>query len=212
MTILFADLRGFSGIAETLKDDPQQLTAIINRVLTLLSQAVLDHGGTIDKYIGDCIMAFWGAPLATPAHAEDALAAAISMLERMQIISTGTLFPAGKKPMLEIGIGIASGRVVVGNMGSAMRFDYTVIGDTVNLAARLQEATRRRCGQLEYPLLMTAATAERIIYGEDTRGLKQRCRQFGSIQVKGRKDAVEIWGLAPAGNSQKDRVENDQRQ
>jgi len=146
ISILFCDVRGFTTIAEQLKDDPQQLTMLINRLLTPLSDIVLSHGGTIDKYIGDCLMAFWNAPLDDPAHAIHAVSAALDMLDSMQALNDQLKAEsqATGRPYypLAIGIGINTGECVVGNMGSTSRFDYSALGDAVNLAARLEGASK----------------------------------------------------------------------
>ncbi len=146
MSFLFSDVRGFTSISEQLKDNPQDLTSLINRLLTPLSEAVLDHGGTIDKYMGDCIMAFWNAPFSDSEHARHACLTALDMLRVLDDLkgspaeqsaaSTYTL------PPMQIGIGINSGSCVVGNMGSVQRFDYTVLGDAVNMASRLEGQTK----------------------------------------------------------------------
>ncbi|WP_421577148.1 CHASE2 domain-containing protein [Shinella sp. M31] len=160
LSILFCDVRGFTTIAEALKDDPEQLTTLINRLLTPLSDIVLKHGGTIDKYIGDCLMAFWNAPLDDGEHARHAVAAALDMLDAMATLnaelraeaeSAGTPYHR-----LRIGIGINTGDCVVGNMGSSQRFDYSVLGDAVNLASRLEGASKT----YGVPLLLGERTAE----------------------------------------------------
>lgn len=146
LTVLFSDVRGFTTIAETMKDDPEQLTTLINRLLTPLSDVVMDHGGTIDKYMGDCIMAFWNAPLDDPDHALHAVKASIAMqdaigtlnreLEREAVASGRPLH------ILKMGVGINTGECIVGNMGSTRRFDYSCLGDSVNLASRLEGASK----------------------------------------------------------------------
>ena len=136
MTFLFSDIRGFTKISEQYKEDPEALTQLINQLLTVLSNAILDHGGTIDKYMGDCIMAFWNAPTDQDDHRQLAIKAAHAMnqaLGEFNLSMTGNL-----EFELEIGIGINSGECIVGNMGSDKRFDYTVLGDSVNLASRLE--------------------------------------------------------------------------
>ena len=136
MTFLFSDIRGFTKISEQYKDDPEALTQLINQLLTVLSNAILEHGGTIDKYMGDCIMAFWNEPTDQAEHRQLAIKAAHSMndaLDEFNLEVEGNL-----DFKLEIGIGINSGNCIVGNMGSDKRFDYTVLGDAVNLASRLE--------------------------------------------------------------------------
>ena len=128
MTFLFSDIRGFTPISEKYKSDPQGLTKLINSFLTPMTDIVLKSGGTIDKYMGDCIMAFWNAPLDCPNHQEKAILAAYKMREKMRELKVG----------FNIGIGINTGTAVVGNMGSEQRFDYSVLGDAVNLASRLE--------------------------------------------------------------------------
>ncbi|TNM62074.1 CHASE2 domain-containing protein [Aliirhizobium smilacinae] len=146
LSILFCDVRGFTTISEQLKDDPEQLTALINRLLTPLSEIVLSHGGTIDKYIGDCLMAFWNAPLDDPDHAVHAVSAALDMLASMDRLNEELQHEAeadGRRFFpLRIGIGVNTGECVVGNMGSEQRFDYSALGDAVNLAARLESASK----------------------------------------------------------------------
>ena len=136
MTFLFSDIRGFTKISEQYKDDPEALTQLINRLLTVLSNAILDHGGTIDKYMGDCIMAFSNAPTDQLDHRELAIKAAHAMNKALSQLNEEMKDSLNFK--LEIGIGINSGECIVGNMGSDKRFDYTVLGDAVNLASRLE--------------------------------------------------------------------------
>lgn len=136
MTFLFSDIRGFTKISEQYKDDPEALTRLINQLLTVLSNPILDHGGTIDKYMGDCIMAFWNAPTDQANHRELAIKSAHAMNEALSKFNLELNEDLDFK--LEIGIGINSGNCIVGNMGSDKRFDYTVLGDAVNLASRLE--------------------------------------------------------------------------
>ena len=136
MTFLFSDIRGFTKISEQYKDDPEALTQLINRLLTDLSNSILDHGGTIDKYMGDCIMAFWNAPTDQADHRELAIKSAHAMNKALSALNQEMRDDLNFK--LEIGIGINSGECIVGNMGSDKRFDYTVLGDAVNLASRLE--------------------------------------------------------------------------
>ena len=142
ITVLFCDVRGFTRISEGFKADPQGLTRLINRLLTPLSEAIIENGGTIDKYMGDAVMAFWNAPLDDPDHARRACAASLDMLRRLADLNRELAAEAKSKKMpaqtINIGIGLNTGPCVVGNLGSNIRFDYSVLGDTVNLASRLE--------------------------------------------------------------------------
>jgi adenylate cyclase len=143
LTLLFTDVRGFTTISESFKTNPQGLTKLMNRFLTALSKAILDRDGTIDKYMGDAIMAFWNAPVDLPDHAMRACRAALDMLKTVEDLNAQSRQEAEQNPgervhEIKIGVGINSGQCVVGNMGSDMRFDYTALGDTVNLASRLE--------------------------------------------------------------------------
>src|SRR5262245_52921237 len=161
MTILFGDVRGFTAISELYKDDPQGLTSLMNRLLTPLTNTIVDHEGTIDKYIGDAIMGFWNAPLAVPQHELKACAAALDMIDRLALLNrerqeeakaAGQLFLP-----LRIGIGINTGRCLVGNLGSDLRFNYSVLGDPVNVASRLEGQTKL----YGVPILIGAKTGEK---------------------------------------------------
>ena len=142
MTMMFSDVRGFTSISETFKDDPQGLTTLMNRLLTPLTNAIVERKGTIDKYIGDAVMAFWNAPLDDPSHEINSCEAALDMLRRMDELNRERAAGSrrGGAPFLpiRIGVGINTGKCVVGNMGSDLRFDYSVLGDSVNLASRLE--------------------------------------------------------------------------
>ena len=142
MTIMFSDVRGFTSISESYKSDPQGLTSLMNRFLTPLSDAIMEKRGTIDKYMGDAIMAFWNAPLDDSEHAKHACEAALNMIERLDALNAERKREAQETQQtyipLKVGIGINTGEVVVGNMGSEHRFDYSVLGDSVNLASRLE--------------------------------------------------------------------------
>ena len=146
MTVLFSDVRGFTTISESYKDNPQGLTALMNRFLTPVTNAIIARNGTIDKYMGDAVMAFWNAPLDDAAQETDACNAALDMLEHVDALNQQREREASAAniPFVPIlmGIGINTGRCTVGNMGSDLRFQYTVMGDTVNLASRLEGQTR----------------------------------------------------------------------
>ena len=142
MTIMFSDVRGFTSISETYKHDPKGLTALMNRFLTPLTNAIISRKGTVDKYMGDAIMAFWNAPLDDKEHEINACEAAVDMLERIEELNIRREQEAQEGgPVyipLNVGVGLNTGVCVVGNMGSDLRFDYSVLGDSVNLASRLE--------------------------------------------------------------------------
>lgn len=187
LTILFSDIRGFTSISEAMQDDPQGLTKMINAILTPLSNIILRHGGTIDKYMGDCVMAFWNAPLDDPDHALHALEAAREMLAAMENINREiqVMLPAGANvPVIRMGIGINTGTCVVGNMGSDRRFDYSVLGDAVNLASRLED----ECKEQDVDILIGQATmsaAPSLVF-----------RKVADIQVKGRSATEPTYTLS----------------
>jgi adenylate cyclase len=187
MSILFCDIRGFTTISETFKGDPGGLTALINKLLTPLTAIILDHGGTVDKYMGDCIMAFWNAPLDDPRHARNACLAALHMQAAMaplnDRLSSEAAAEGRKHVPLAVGIGINSGEVVVGNMGSDQRFDYSVLGDDVNLASRLEGQSK--------------AYGVGIVIGEKTHDAASELAmlELDLIRVKGKAEAARIFTL-----------------
>ena len=156
------------------------LTDVINTLLTELSQKILETGGTIDKYMGDCIMAFWNAPLDCKDHAELAVKSALEVLDATQKLNQ-ELSPLNLPP-INVGIGISTGECIVGNMGSEIRFDYSVIGDAVNLGARLEGQTRNYDG---VDLLLS----ERTYHLCTSRAFKEIDR----ILVKGKSEKVRIY-------------------
>ena len=139
MSVLFSDVRGFTTISEGLS--ARELTQMMNEFLTPFTRVIQEHRGTIDKYMGDCVMAFWGAPLKDENHAKHALLAAFGMLNAVK--SLDEIFAAKGWPSIRVGVGIASGNMNVGNMGSEFRVAYTVMGDTVNLGSRLEGLTKQ---------------------------------------------------------------------
>jgi adenylate cyclase len=181
MTIMFCDVRGFTSISEQYKADPQGLTALVNRLLTPMTDVVLGCKGTIDKYIGDCIMAFWNAPLDDPEHAAHACRAALGM--HAAINKLNVALAEEKTLQVAIGIGINTGQCVVGNMGSEQRFDYSVLGDAVNLASRLEGQSK--------------AYAVPIVISEETQRLAPdfAALELDLIAVKGKQEAVRIFAL-----------------
>jgi adenylate cyclase len=177
MTVLFTDVRGFTTISEGL--DPKQLSQLMNEFLTPLTEVIYKHRGTVDKFMGDCIMAFWGAPLADPNHARNAIMAGLEMHDALAKLKTE--FDARGWPEIRIGVGLNTGRMSVGNMGSKLRTAYTVMGDAVNLASRLEGITK------EYGADM--------IVGEATREAVPDVifRELDRVRVKGKDEAVAIY-------------------
>lgn len=175
MTILFSDIRGFTTISEALT--PQELTTLLNEYLTAMTDIIMAHGGVVDKYIGDAIMAFWGAPLGNPNQATDAADATAEMIHKLAELNKSWTHP------LDIGIGLNTGIVVVGNMGSHKRFNYTVMGDEVNLASRLESLTK-------YYRVKT-------IVSESTRTLcpDMKFRELDIVIVKGKKEPTRMYEL-----------------
>ncbi|MEK6590918.1 MAG: adenylate/guanylate cyclase domain-containing protein, partial [Nitrospinota bacterium] len=180
LTILFSDMRGFTTLSETLK--PQVLVKLINDYLTPMTDIVLKNGGTIDKYMGDAIMAFWGAPLWQEDHQVRACRTALEMIKKIDELQAE--WQKSGIPRLEIGVGISTGRVTVGNMGSSARFDYTVIGDAVNLGYRLEDLNK------EYG---TTIIVPKYTY-EDVKG-EFYLRQLDWIKVKGKNIPIKIYEL-----------------
>jgi adenylate cyclase len=186
MTILFSDVRGFTTISEHYKDDPQGLTHLMNRFLTPLTNAIIERKGTIDKYIGDAIMAFWNAPVDDAEQEVNACDAALAMQERATVLNAELKREADKNGgvymPLRIGIGLNTGPCVVGNMGSDFRFNYSVLGDTVNVASRLEARTK----DYGLPLVIGSRTAERA---KD----KFATMEIDLIQVKGKKQPEAVF-------------------
>jgi adenylate cyclase len=189
MTIMFSDVRGFTTISESFKHDPQGLTKLMNRFLTPLTNAILARKGTIDKYMGDAIMAFWNAPLDDKEHQLNACEAALDMLERIEGLNEVRQVEAkeGGHPYIPInvGVGLNTGTCVVGNMGSDLRFDYSVLGDSVNLAARLEGQSK----EYGFPIIVGSNTALAV---KD----KFAILELDFIMVKGKKEPEVIYAIA----------------
>lgn len=177
MTILFSDVRGFTSISERL--DPKELSLLMNEFLTPLSRVISRHNGKVDKYMGDCIMAFWGAPKPLPDHARSAILAGIEMQATLRALQPH--FKERGWPEIHVGVGINSGRVSVGNMGSEVRVAYTVMGDEVNLASRLEGITKKY--------------GVGIVVGENTRNAAPDFvyRELDHVQVVGKDKPVAIY-------------------
>ena len=185
MTLLFCDVRGFTTISEQFKANPQGLTHLINRFLTPMTDLIMARQGTIDKYMGDCIMAFWNAPLDDPHHADHACESALAMVAALDRVNAALEAEAAaeQRPFhaLHVGIGLNTGECVVGNMGSDQRFDYSVLGDAVNLASRLEGQSKTYHVD--------------IVIGEATRDAAPgwAALELDLIAVKGKREAVRIY-------------------
>ena len=184
MTFLFADIVGFTPISEAYmkKDDPEGLVELINLFLDRLTKIILKNGGTIDKYMGDCIMAFWNAPLPCKEHASKAVLSAIEIELECEKLNNELVEQGLDLPKVKIGTGINTGRCIVGNMGSESRFDYSVVGSAVNLGARLEVQTR----QYDTPILISS-------YTHDIISSEFQCDRLDEIKVKGKDEPVEIF-------------------
>jgi adenylate cyclase len=185
LTVLFCDVLDFATIAESL--EPEQLALLMNEYLGTMTAVIRRHRGTLDKYIGDAIMGFWGAPLADSDHARNAVVAALDM--RDALVELNRTLDARGWPTLGVGIGINTGPMTVGDMGSAVRKAYTVMGDAVNLAARLEGLTRR----YRVAIIVGEATRERVpdvVF-----------REIDRVRVKGRLTPVAVFEpLASSGH------------
>ena len=179
LTFLFSDIRGFTPISEKYQKNPQGLTTLINRFLDNQTEIILKHGGTIDKYMGDCIMAFWGAPLPDENHIQNATNAAIEM--RIALGELNERLREEGLDQINTGAGINTGDCVVGNFGSSTRFDYSVLGDSVNLAARLESS----CKEYDADLIISEYS---LIEGYDYEFLDE-------VTVKGKSEPVKIYTI-----------------
>jgi adenylate cyclase len=177
LTVLFSDVRGFTTISEGL--DPKELTRLMNEYLGAMTQVVRKNRGTLDKYIGDAIMAFWGAPVADVNHAQNAVKTALEMQSELRKLDEP--FKARSWPALHIGVGINTGTMTVGDMGSPVRKSYTVMGDAVNLGSRLESITK----QYGVGIIVsetTKAAVKDIVY-----------RELDRVRVKGKDAPVGIY-------------------
>src|SRR5262245_4330968 len=185
MTVLFCDLRGFTTLAHELQ--PHALVELLNEHMSAMTEVVFRHDGVLDKYIGDALMAFWGAPMAQPDHAARACRTALDMVRRLGELQADWMRRG--QPRLDVGIGINTGPMVVGNMGSHARLAYTVIGDAVNVAARLEGLSR------EYGVRVVVGAAT-----HEAAGSAFEYRFLDLVAVKGRSEALAVHEvLAEAG-------------
>ena len=189
MTFLFTDIMGFTPVSEAFKkkDDPEGLVDLINTYLNSMTKIILDNDGTIDKYMGDCIMAFWNAPLDCPNHADLAVKSALEIKDKTRELNKRFKEEGLNLPPINVGTGVNTGTCIVGNMGSETRFDYSVIGDAVNLAARL-EATAGRGDYKEWPIIISHDTMEQC-------RVPRKFENIGDILVKGKSEPIIIFGI-----------------
>jgi adenylate cyclase len=189
LTILFSDIRGFTTIAEST--EPEVLVDVLHSFLNPMSEIIVEHGGTIDKYIGDAVMALFGAPIEKPDHAKMACRAALAMVGALRTLSAEWISQG--RPVLHMGVGINSGEAVVGNMGSDRLFDYTAIGDNVNLASRLEGLNK----YYQTEILISKGTAQALNGGFVL-------REVDFVQVKGKKEPLVIYELLGEGEPHPD--------
>jgi adenylate cyclase len=180
ITVLFSDIRGFTTISEQLA--PEVLGELLTEYLSAMTDIVFKHDGLLDKYVGDALMAFWGAPIAVPDHAERGCAAALEMLATVERLNAG--WKERGLPHIAIGVGINTGFAIVGNFGSERRFSYTAIGDTVNLASRLEGLNKT------YGTHLLISNETRQATGEGF-----ACREVGEVTVRGRKGSTGVYEL-----------------
>jgi len=177
--VLFADIRNFTGLSETMS--PSDMISLLNRYFERVANVIEAHKGVVDKYIGDEVMAVFGAPIASDDHASLAVKAGLSILEQLDLFNQRIGAELGFK--IKIGIGIASGKVVAGNLGSKSRMNYTLVGDTVNIASRLESLTK----EYQKPLIVNQATQEQAPQFE--------WKSLGDVSLRGKSDSVRIYYL-----------------
>jgi adenylate cyclase len=182
ITVLFTDIQGFTTLSEKL--EPERLAAFMNRYLAIITEAILAEGGTIDKYVGDSVMAFWNAPLDQPDHALRAVRAALGCQESIK--KNSSVFGGMEIPVPMTRIGIHTGRAIVGNMGSPSRFNYTALGDVVNTASRLEQANKA----LGTKILLSGSTMEDC---GPIGGRNLEFRKLGLLELSGKSKVVEVW-------------------
>ncbi|MBL0144034.1 MAG: adenylate/guanylate cyclase domain-containing protein [Betaproteobacteria bacterium] len=180
VTILFADIRSFTTLAEKLP--PQTLTQLLQEYFEAMTEEVLREDGIVDKYIGDAIMAFWGAPIDQKDQADRAVRAACAMMGRLRALQD--TWRAASHPVFDIGIGINLGIATVGNMGSSKRFDYTVIGDAVNAAARLEQLNKDHSSHI----IISESTKKQLT-------IQVNARDLGDVRVKGKDESIRIFEI-----------------
>jgi adenylate cyclase len=182
-TVMFVDLRGFTTFADTAPTE--QIVSVLNRYQATMGDAVLDHGGTVVDYLGDGLMAAFGAPIETVDHADRAIAAGRDMAYERLDDFNGWLRAQGVEEGFGMGIGLNSGRVMSGTFGSDRRIDYAVIGDTTNTASRIEAMTK----QLDHAVLFSAGTKDAL------RKVPEDAVALGAFEIRGRSGTIELWAL-----------------
>jgi adenylate cyclase len=182
ITVMFADIKEFTKIST--KMTPEKLVETLNEFLSEMSEIIFKHGGTLDKYIGDEIMAFWGAPVEYKDHPERCLNCAIEMMKKLEAFNLKQ--KRQNKPEIKLGIGINSGEAIVGNLGSFQRLAYTACGDNVNLASRLQELTR---------VYNTDIIISEFTYKRLPPMLNEKISYLDTTKVRGREEEVKIYTI-----------------
>ena len=180
ITVLFSDIRGFTTFSENTT--PERIVEMLNTHFSRMAEIILRHDGTLDKYIGDAIMAFWGAPVPDKDHAEKAVRASLEMLDALKDVNAQLQEKGYEGFTLKIGVGLNTGVCTIGNIGSEQKLNYTVVGDTVNLASRLESLTK----EYKTGLLLSEYTYAQM---KD----KIPCKKLGNVKVKGREQAVDIY-------------------
>ena len=180
LSVLFSDIRGFTTISESMR--PEDVVPLLNEYLSRMVEVVFRHDGTLDKFIGDAVMAFWGAPVPDDQHPRKAVMCAIEMIEELKVLQEK--WRREGKPVIEIGIGVNTGDMVVGNMGSSQKMEYTVIGDNVNLGSRLEGLNQEYHTQIIVSEATFLAVQDMV-----------EARPFGSVKVKGKTNEVTIYQI-----------------
>ena len=185
ITIFFSDIRGFTNISEKLS--PDKLVQFVNEYLTEMTKIIMENKGTVDKFVGDAIMAFWNAPFLEKDHSRLACLTAVSQVRRLKELQK--IWKKQRLPLMKIGCGIHTGEAVIGNMGSDDRFDYTAMGDAVNLSSRLEGLTK----QYRVDIIISESTYQKI---KD----EFNCRLLDKVKVKGKKLPIKIYELSVESN------------
>lgn len=200
ITVFFSDIRGFTSFSEKLT--PEKLVHVLNEYLSAMTDIILNHNGLVDKYIGDAIMAFWGAPIKNKEHAKIACDASLDMIKELENLKKK--WQKEGFPEINIGIGLNSGNAVIGNVGSSERFDYTAIGDNINLGSRLESLTKH----YGVSIIISEKTKEEA-------GNEFVTRKLDFVKVKGKNEPIEIYELVgragKVSQEQLDKIDNYNR-